>query len=104
VVGKPSGSDIRRRKKSFPIALSFSRAEAADRLRLTEIYGQREVPDADVRWVIAAMDRLGVREDGAQRVREHLKEATETLDGLPWSEATRNGMAELIAFLARREK
>jgi geranylgeranyl diphosphate synthase type I len=104
VVGKPHGSDIRRRKNSFPIAAAFTRAEGADRQRLAAIYALPGVGDDEVRWVIDLLDRLGVRDEGSRRVEEHLATAKASLGRLPLPAAARGEMVELIEFLARREK
>jgi geranylgeranyl diphosphate synthase type I len=104
VVGKPNGSDIRRRKKSFPIALAFTRADAADRERLAAVYALPKVGDEEITWVMGLLDRLGVRVDGVERVEGHLGAATAILEELPFSDEARREMEELTQFLARREK
>ena len=104
VFGKPQGSDIRRKKKSFPVAVAFERAENAQRDRLASIYAKDEVSEDDVAWVIAAMEDLGVREEGVRWVREQLDDAREALDTLPFSDEGKRDMNDLIDYLAGREK
>ena len=104
VFGKPQGSDIRRKKKSFPVAVAFERAENAQRERLASIYEKDEVSEDDVTWVIAAMEDLGVRDEGVRWVREQLNDAREALHALPFSEEGKREMNELIDYLAGREK
>ena len=104
IFGKPQGSDIRRKKKSFPVAVAFERAENDQRKRLASIYVQETVSDDDVDWVIAAMEELGVREEGQRWVRQQLDDARRALDALPFSDEGREEMNGLIDYLAGREK
>ncbi|MCX6093539.1 MAG: polyprenyl synthetase family protein [Candidatus Bipolaricaulota bacterium] len=103
-IGKPRGSDVRRRKKSFPVAAVFSRAAAADRARLEAIYASEPVSEPDVRWVIGTMERLGVRDEGAAKVREYLAEADAGLESLPLSSKGKNEARSLFGYLAGRER
>lgn len=111
-LGKPIGSDIRRRKKSFPLAASHARADDAARAQLEAIFsgdvagGETggEVGDEDVAWVIALMDRLDVRAVVEQTVDRHTQEALVLLDGLPFSEDGRTALRGLIEALARRDR
>lgn len=104
VVGKPQGSDIRRRKKSFPIAVAFADTSGDDRSRLEVIYAGSGVDDVDVEWVIGLLDRLGARVRGADAVTSCLAEARALLEGLPFSGRCAEEMRELIERLAGREK
>lgn len=103
-LGKPQGSDIRRRKKSFPVAVAFECAQAAERQQLATIYAQDEVSDADVAWVIALLDRLDVRTQGQQAVGEQLDQARRLLAETPFDDSGKQAMNELIDYLAGREK
>ncbi len=104
VVGKPQGSDIRRRKKSFPAVTTHSRAGVGERERLERIYGGESVGEADVAWVIDVMERLGAPAAADAAVREHLDAAREILDRLPFSPGGRTEIDELIGYLAGRSK
>jgi geranylgeranyl diphosphate synthase type I len=60
--GKPSGADIRRRKWSFPVVWALDGPPSADRDTIARAYDRNgELPDADARAVIAALDRLGAQ-------------------------------------------
>lgn len=107
VLGKATGSDIRRRKKTLPVVLLFERVGADDRAKLEEIYGARdgaEVAEESVAWVIGRMDELGVRGACEAMVQRYVDDATGRLRQIPFSDDARSQMEELIAFLARREK
>ena len=104
ITGKPKGSDIRRKKKSFPVALAMQRADDKGRSILEGIYGRHEITDEDVASVVELMSNLDVRKSGEEAVDEHLKRATASLERLPISKEGKEMMHELIAYLARRDK
>jgi len=107
VVGKPQGSDIRRRKKSFPIAMAFAESTGEDKRRLEDIYAggsADSVDEPDVEWVIGLLDRLGLRARGDVAVTEHVAEARELLDRLPFTGTSGDEMRALIERLAGRER
>ena len=80
--GKPTGADIRRRKKSLPVVLGFERAEAGDRERLCRLYAQDGPlgPD-DVRYVREVLDRCGAQALAQDRAEQHRAEAVAALAG-----------------------
>ncbi|UCF10253.1 MAG: polyprenyl synthetase family protein [Candidatus Bipolaricaulota bacterium] len=102
IVGKPNGSDIRRRKRSYPVILAFEKAQADDRATLEATYARESSTDEEIATVVAIMDRLGILEAGQATVREHLEEAARVVEALPFSTGGRDEMTELIAYLARR--
>jgi geranylgeranyl diphosphate synthase type I len=104
VVGKPQGSDVRRRKKSFPAVWAFARADSADRRKLESTYSGESVGEADVAWVIALMERVGAPAAAAAAVRDHLVDAAECLGRVPLSTSGRADIDELINYLAGRTK
>jgi geranylgeranyl diphosphate synthase type I len=104
VTGKPSGSDIRRKKKSFPVLLAMQRTDDKGKMLLERVYGQGGTSDSDVASVISLMAGLEVRESAEEEVEKHLGNAGEALDLLPFSGQGRKMMEELMLYLARREK
>ena len=104
VVGKPQGSDVRRRKKSFPVASAVALAGPADRCRLEKIYSAEPVAETDVTWVILLMERLGVPAAAAGTVRETLAQAAGCLGRIQLSATGRGEMDALINYLAGRTK
>jgi geranylgeranyl diphosphate synthase type I len=79
--GKPTGSDIRRRKKSLPVVLAFERTAEPDRSRLEALYAQdAPLTSADEQFVRQALDRCGARELAQACARRHRDEALAALD------------------------
>jgi len=105
VLGKATGSDIRRRKKTLPVVLLFERIAGDDAASLERLYtSEDEVAEPDVAWVVERLDALGVRADCEGMVWSHLDRALDRLKDLPFADDARGRMRELIEFLARREK
>jgi len=108
VLGKATGSDLRRRKKSLPVVLLFERAESDEVAVLQRLYGQDANPEngiaaSDVEWIVARLDAHDVREACEEMIRNHLSQAHGRLRELPFAAGARARMEELIEFLARRE-
>ena len=109
VLGKATGSDIRRRKKTLPVVLLFERATGGDETELKRLYnGDRpavdEIAEADIAWVIERLDALDVRQACEEMIQRHLNDASDRLEELPFTDEGRSQMRELIDFLARRQR
>jgi geranylgeranyl diphosphate synthase type I len=103
LTGKPEVSDIRRRKKSYPVVFALERAEGQSRHDLLRVYSQEELDEEDVYRVQAILEEVGAREHTQSLVETSAQEALAALEYIslaPWAE----GEAEaLVDFLARRE-
>jgi len=104
LTGKPQGSDIRRRKKTLPVAIALSSARAADRADLERLYDKKTLTDKEIDRVIEIMNKSGARQAGEQMVIEHLKRAREYLVQVPFSTTGRQEMGELMQYLAERDQ
>ncbi len=62
-IGKPLGSDISENKKTLFRQYLFARADEAERARLEEIFGSREVAPGSVETVRELIVRYGVRRE-----------------------------------------
>lgn len=104
-VGKPSGSDIRRRKTAYPMLLAFERATGAGRELLEATYAQQlPLTEAQVDQVVRLINALGVRESAEAAVHEALNDATTALEAVPLSHAGREEMHRLLGYLGRRDR
>lgn len=59
ITGKPATSDIREKKKSYPVLVAFERADADDRAALRRIYAQAALSETDVQDVLAILETVG---------------------------------------------
>ena len=78
--GKPTGADIRRRKKSLPVVLALAHTTPARRVELQRIYTATDPPTADdEQFVMEALDTAGARDRAQHQARRHRGEALAVL-------------------------
>jgi len=94
-LGKPIGTDIRRRKKSYPLLLAMADASATQRRAMEEALEQPTVSDEAMREVVAMMASLDVWEAGAAQVNRHLENVLSELQRSPCGEV---GLAEMTEW------
>ena len=102
-LGKATGNDIRRRKKSYPVVFALERAAGAALNDLQRIYGQQELEEDDVQRVLAILDEVGAREHSQEVTEEAANLALEALAPVALPGWARVEAEELVDFLARRE-
>jgi geranylgeranyl diphosphate synthase type I len=74
--GKPSGSDIARRKWSFPVVWALSGESSAARDVIMRRYAlSTPMEAADVRTIVEALDALGARHAADEAVDAQLRDA-----------------------------
>jgi geranylgeranyl diphosphate synthase type I len=74
--GKPSGSDIARRKWSFPVVWALSGEPSSARDAIMRRYALRTpLESADVRAIVEALDELGARQAADEAVDAQLHDA-----------------------------
>lgn len=102
-LGKATGNDIRRRKKSYPVVFALERASGRAMDDLLRIYAQEELEEDDVQRVLAVLDEVGSQEH-AQRVTEAAAaKALEALKPVSLPQWAQTEAEDLVDFLARRE-
>ncbi len=106
VLGKATGSDIRRRKKTLPIVLLFEHAGRDVTAELEAIYdtSSTDVPlgDDDVEQVLDRLDRFEIRSACETMAQRHVDRAIDRIAALPFSGEGREHLEKLLAYLARR--
>ena len=104
VTGKPVGSDIRRKKNSYPVVYAMENADAADGGLLSEIYAKDAPDDADVAAVMGVMERTGARERAGAEAREWADRAMDALAAVELSPGARRDIEEFTHFLLVRDR
>ena len=102
-LGKATGNDIRRRKKSYPVVFALERAGGAALDDLQRIYSQTELDEDDVERVLAILDEVGARESAQELTESAANRALEALAPVALPDWARAEAEELVDFLARRE-
>lgn len=102
-LGKATGNDIRRRKKSYPVVFALERAAGAALEELKRIYGQTELGEDDVQRVLAILDEVGARGQSQAITEAAANRALDALAPVTLPDWARAEAEELVDFLARRE-
>ena len=102
-LGKATGNDIRRRKKSYPVVYALEKAAGAALGDLQRIYSQTELEEDDVQRVLAILDEVGARESAQSLTESAANRALEALEPISLPAWARTESEELVDFLARRE-
>ncbi len=102
-LGKATGNDIRRRKKSYPVVYALERAGGTALRDLQRIYGQSELEDDDVQRVLAVLEEVGAREQSQSLTEAAANRALEALSSVSLPGWAQEEAEELVDFLARRE-
>ncbi len=93
--GKPVGSDLLRRKRSFPVCFTLERDPA--------LSSWLSAPEAHMEMILRRMEELGAHREAQQEMRKHLALAEKLSGELPWPSWARASFQELLSFLATRE-
>jgi len=102
-LGKATGNDIRRRKKSYPVVFALEKASGRAMEDLLRIYEQEELEDDDVQRVLAVLDEVGSQENSQRLTEEAAAQALEALKPVSLPEWAQTEAEDLVDFLARRE-
>ena len=102
-LGKATDSDIRRRKKSYPVVFALERASGRAMEDLLRIYGQEELEEDDVQRVLAVLDEVGSQENSQRLTEAAAVRALEALKPVALPQWAQTDAEELVDFLARRE-
>tara|TARA_B100001123_G_scaffold446575_2_gene601460 strand:+ start:3009 stop:4019 length:1011 start_codon:yes stop_codon:yes gene_type:complete len=101
-MGKSTGVDIRRKKKSLPIIMLFNRARENDYNYLLDLYGGRELDDSDVLFVMKLLEDYEVRHELEGRIITKSEEALELLLSLNPDASWMADIQDMIRFIGVR--
>jgi geranylgeranyl diphosphate synthase type I len=108
--GKPSGSDIRRRKKSLPVIFALSNAAPAQREQLLELYrSSAPVTPEQEQFVMEALAECGARQFAQEQANNFKQTALQALAAAAGGEAAIANnppllqLRDLCTFLVERD-
>lgn len=100
--GKSAVTDIREKKKSYPVLVGFARANKADAALLRKTYALETLTQADVVTVVAILDRVGAAEETDRVAEQYFSAALEALEQTGIENDTQDLIRRYAAFLIRR--
>lgn len=103
VTGKPVGSDILHRKKTYPVVYAWDNSGGRDQQDLMRFYGSDSIDQAGVRRVLEILENTRARSHCQERIQEYCQAAMLEIGQAPVSSASRTSFQELVDFLNQRE-
>jgi geranylgeranyl pyrophosphate synthase len=100
--GKSATSDIREKKKSFPVLAAFERASEADRAMLRRLYAQETLSDTGIRTVLGILEQVEAAAQTDRIAQQYYDAAMDSLDRTGISADTQDLIRQYAAFLVRR--
>ena len=101
--GKPSGSDIRRKKKSLPIVYAMEKARGTAKRELLNIYQKDVIEGQDVDAVQGILDALKAKSYIEEEAHKYLKRSLEEIRGIPLVPSAALELEEMARFLVERD-
>ena len=100
--GKSATSDLREKKKSYPVLVAFEQASDTDRATLQAIYAQESLTEADIDTVLGILDRVDAAGQTDRIARTYYDRAMNELNATGIHNDTQNLIRMYAAFLVRR--
>jgi geranylgeranyl diphosphate synthase type I len=101
--GKPVGSDIRRKKKSYPIVYAWENAQGQAKTELMKIYQSAVVDDNGRDTVLNILDSLQAEVQAQNRAEAYCDRALAEIEKTALSSWARDNLKEMAHFLTKRE-
>lgn len=102
ITGKPVGGDIRRKKKSYPIAYAWDQTDPSTRQALLEIYRQPEIDERSCQVVLDILARTGAHEHAQALVDSYSTQALNDIVSMVPNAWGRDQFTEVVSFLTKR--
>jgi geranylgeranyl diphosphate synthase, type I len=100
--GKPSGNDIRRKKKSYPVVFALESTSGANRKQLLEIYQNGFMTESEVNEVMAIFERAGARDNAQKLIEKYSSQARQAFNRTDPTASAKREMEDLLQFLTDR--
>ena len=101
--GKPTGSDIIRKKNSLPIVYGLERADDPLKKRIRQIYSQVDIQSDDVDMVISLLEDTKAPEYINKLALENANKARKAIEHVSLIPGASTDLEELLDFLLNRQ-
>ena len=102
LTGKSATSDLRDKKKSYPVLVAFARAAPNDRVMLQSLYAREALDDEAITAVLDILARVDAAGETERVAQAHYERALAALDRTGVHNATQDIIRRLAEFLIRR--
>lgn len=101
--GKPSGSDIRRRKKSLPVLYALNTCTGTQQKQLLDIYRRTEpLTLEEEQFIFTALENCGAKDYAQQQADYYKQTALAALEAVSTHNAALEQLQQLCTFLVER--
>ena len=104
VTGKDVGSDIMRKKKSFPVVHALENGDDSTVKGIKDVLRKETVERSDVERVLDMLEKTGSKERAESLTEELGRQAMETIGAAELSPDHHRHLSELVAFLLTRTR
>jgi len=102
LTGKSASSDLRHKKKSYPVLVAFARATPGDRAALRALYARDALDDDAIATVLAILARVDARGETDRVAQEQYHRALAALERTGVRNETQDRIRRLAEFRIRR--
>ncbi|MFW6151247.1 MAG: polyprenyl synthetase family protein [Chloroflexota bacterium] len=103
LTGKPLGSDIRHRKKTFPLVYALAHAGGSDRDNLAKLYRSHTVDEDGVKSVMTVLDAVAARQKAQELAEDYCERAVQNLADTALPPSGKTDLEEVARFLVSRD-
>ncbi|OGO31690.1 MAG: hypothetical protein A2Z16_10130 [Chloroflexi bacterium RBG_16_54_18] len=103
ITGKPVGSDILRRKKSYPVVFAWENSSDSEKNTLSSLYQDDRLEEDGKSRVLEILDGTGARNHSQALIEKYCQDARLEIEQAQVSATGRACFTELIEFLSIRE-
>jgi len=103
-LGKPIGSDIKENKKTLFYLHLFKKSSDAQKQKLKQIFGEKEVTDDMLAYVQKTIEETGTRQMIDKKIGAYEQKARNIIDALPVQERYQEDLLKLLQYNLERRK
>ena len=103
ISGKPSGNDIRQKKKSYPVIYAFENTSRIGHNELSKIYNKENMSQVDVEKVLSILDDTNAFNSANALVNESASLALQTIKATEITQQAITDFSLLVDFLISRD-
>ena len=100
--GKPLGSDVKHRKKTFPVVYALEKATVDLREELIDVYSNGGIERDGVGRVMSVLDAVGAQYRAQRMAEKYCCEAMKSIDKLNILPLAKQDLRDVAQFLAER--
>ncbi len=101
--GKPKASDIRKKKKSFPVVFCLKNLSRKTREKFLAIYNKSEINGKDIESVLEFLKEADARKYSEDMALKYYQKALSCIERLPVDQAGKDHFIDISKFLVKRE-